>query len=157
MGESVGAVGRESAGGAGQQVSSAPARFRSKRHGRSAGIRLRGGREGSALSLPPQPPLRFLSVTAQRRENRAEQIKEIFAAIQQLSGGLAEFEFLFPVHPNPKFRQPAEEMLGGIPSVHLLPPVNYVSFVWLMIHSHQKATTVILRFALTQPNTEAAL
>lgn len=83
----------------------------------------------------PELPLRFVLVTAHRREKHGEQMRAIFAAIHELSKQLPEFEFLFPVHPNPNVRQPAEEMLGRIPTIHLLPPVDYVSFVWLMKHS----------------------
>jgi UDP-N-acetylglucosamine 2-epimerase (non-hydrolysing) len=83
----------------------------------------------------PKLPWRYLLVTAHRRENHGEHLKGIFRAIRELSERLPEFEFLFPVHPNPQVRKPAEEILGGVSAVHLLSPVDYVSFVWLMQHS----------------------
>ena len=38
------------------------------------------------------------------------------------------------MHLNPEVRGPAHELLGNLPRVHLLPPIDYVSFVWLMKH-----------------------
>ena len=38
------------------------------------------------------------------------------------------------MHLNPEVLGPAHEMLGNLPRVHLLPPIDYVSFVWLMKH-----------------------
>ena len=37
-----------------------------------------------------------------------------------------------PLHPSPAVRGPAEAMLGEPPGVHLLPPLDYPAFVWLM-------------------------
>lgn len=86
-----------------------------------------------AERFPALPP-RFVLVTAHRREIHGEHLKRIFGSIRELTRRLPEFEFLFPVHPNPKVRRPAHEMLDDLPTVHLLPPIDYVSFVWLMQH-----------------------
>jgi len=88
-----------------------------------------------ARTLTPLPKP-FILVTAHRRENHeGEKIREIFQAIRELSSLLPGFGFIFPVHPNPQVRVPAEEILGHAPNVYLIPPADYVSFVWLMQHS----------------------
>jgi len=83
----------------------------------------------------PKLPARFILVTAHRRENQGQGLRDIFLAIRDLTCRAPDFDFIFPVHLNPEVRGPAHEMLGNLPRVHLLPPIDYVSFVWLMKHS----------------------
>ena len=45
-------------------------------------------------------------------------------------------EILYAVHLNPQVQGPVQEMLGARPGVHLLPPVDYPTFVYLMDRSH---------------------
>jgi UDP-N-acetylglucosamine 2-epimerase (non-hydrolysing) len=80
-------------------------------------------------------PARFILVTAHRRENQGQGIRDIFLAIRDLASQVPDVDFIFPVHLNPEVLGPAHEMLGNLPRVHLLPPIDYVSFVWLMKHS----------------------
>jgi len=82
----------------------------------------------------PKLPERFILVTAHRRESLGQGLRSVFLAIRELSSRLPGFDFIFPVHLNPAVQRPAHEMLGNLPRVHLLPPVDYVSFVWLMKH-----------------------
>ncbi len=83
----------------------------------------------------PRLPARYVLVTAHRRENHGKRLRDVFLAVRELSGRLGEFEFIFPVHLNPEVQNPAREILGTIQRVHLIPPVDYLSFVWLMQHS----------------------
>lgn len=98
--------------------------------------RLDSGELQPSLSerLPALPP-RFVLVTAHRRENQGQGIRDIFLAIRDLTSREADLDFIFPVHLNPEVLGPAHEMLANLPRVHLLPPIDYVSFVWLMKHS----------------------
>jgi UDP-N-acetylglucosamine 2-epimerase (non-hydrolysing) len=80
-------------------------------------------------------PAKFVLVTAHRRENQGQGLREIFLAIRDLAAMEPGLDFIFPVHLNPEVKGPAYEMLGNLPRVHLLPPIDYVSFVWLMKHS----------------------
>jgi UDP-N-acetylglucosamine 2-epimerase (non-hydrolysing) len=80
-------------------------------------------------------PARFILVTAHRRENQGQGLRDIFLAIRNISCRAPDLDFIFPVHLNPEVRGPAHELLGNLPRVHLLPPIDYVSFVWLMKHS----------------------
>lgn len=80
----------------------------------------------------PKLPERYILLTAHRRESHGAGLANIFRAVCDLSRCLPEFHFIFPVHPSPAVQGPAREILGEHPQVHLLPPVDYVSFVWLV-------------------------
>lgn len=75
---------------------------------------------------------RMVLVTAHRRENFGEGIRNICHAIRQLAAHYADVDFVYPVHLNPQVKLPAEEVLSGISNVHLLSPQDYLPFVYLM-------------------------
>lgn len=83
----------------------------------------------------PKLPSKYVLITAHRRENQGQGLRDIFSAIRDLTCEAPDVDFIFPVHLNPEVLAPAHEMLGNLPRVHLLPPVDYVSCVWLMRHS----------------------
>jgi UDP-N-acetylglucosamine 2-epimerase len=82
----------------------------------------------------PELPVPYVLITAHRRESHGEGLMNIFRAVRELAERIPEFHFVFPVHLSPAVQRPAREILGGIPRVHLLPPTDYVSFVWLAKH-----------------------
>jgi len=45
-------------------------------------------------------------------------------------------EVVYPVHLNPNVRKPVFNILRAVPNVHLVEPLDYPSFVWLMNQSH---------------------
>ncbi len=67
---------------------------------------------------------RFVVVTAHRRENLGQPLQNICTAVRQLAEAHPDTLFLYPVHPNPAVRQPVEALLGNIPNVWLLPPLD---------------------------------
>ncbi|HTR22524.1 MAG TPA: UDP-N-acetylglucosamine 2-epimerase (non-hydrolyzing) [Terriglobales bacterium] len=93
-----------------------------------------GQLQPSLSSRFPKLPARFILVTAHRRENQGEGLREIFLAIRDLTSLAPDVDFIFPVHLNPEVQGPAHQILGSLPRVHLLSPIDYVSFVWLMKH-----------------------
>lgn len=86
--------------------------------------------------LPDQGENRnIVLVTAHRRENFDGGIQEIAAAILKL----AEREdtlVVFPVHPNPNVIGPIRALLGDHPRIRLLPPLEYLPFVYLLSRCH---------------------
>jgi len=70
-------------------------------------------------------------VTGHRRENFGEGFRGICSAIERLSKSRA-VQIVFPVHLNPRVRGPVREMLSNCDGVHLIDPVNYEEFVYLM-------------------------
>jgi len=71
-------------------------------------------------------------VTAHRRENFGEPIRNICAAIRTLAENFHDqIEIVYPVHLNPNIQKPVNELLWGISNVTLLPPLEYLSLVHL--------------------------
>ena len=84
-------------------------------------------------ALPVEPPSgRFLLVTAHRRENWGEPMRQIAAALRDLVDRDEGLGIVFPAHPNPEVRRPMEAELGSHPRVRLIEPVGYPAFVALM-------------------------
>ncbi|MBL8816747.1 MAG: UDP-N-acetylglucosamine 2-epimerase (non-hydrolyzing) [Planctomyces sp.] len=71
-------------------------------------------------------------ITAHRRENHGDGIRQLCEAIARLSDTFHAVQFVYPVHLNPNIRQPVHERLSGRGNVHLIPPADYPEFVWLM-------------------------
>lgn len=79
---------------------------------------------------------KIILITAHRRENHGDGIKNIGLAILELAQKYTKFEFVLPLHLNPNVRRPLLEMLSGIENVHLIEPQEYLPFVYLMSCSH---------------------
>lgn len=71
-------------------------------------------------------------ITGHRRENFGDGFERICRAILTLAADLPEVDFLYPVHLNPNVRGPVLSLLGGLPNVHLIEPLEYLPFVYLM-------------------------
>jgi UDP-N-acetylglucosamine 2-epimerase (non-hydrolysing) len=75
---------------------------------------------------------KMLLVTGHRRENHGEGMQNICTALRSLAERNPNLDIVYPVHMNPKVREPVNAMLGDLPNVHLLAPQDYVPFVMLM-------------------------
>jgi UDP-N-acetylglucosamine 2-epimerase (non-hydrolysing) len=75
---------------------------------------------------------RVVLLTSHRRENLGKPMESIFRACRQLVESHADVELVYPVHPNPNVQKTAREILGGLPRVHLIEPMEYRPFVQLM-------------------------
>ncbi len=82
--------------------------------------------------LAAGPGERLLLVTAHRRENFGDGVASICAALRQIAERFSDVRIVYPVHPNPNVRGPAERLLGGHPRIHLCHPLPYGSFVPLL-------------------------
>ncbi len=74
---------------------------------------------------------RLILVTGHRRENFGEGFENICCALKTLSAR-HDIEIIYPVHLNPNVRQPVQHILTKELSVHLIEPLDYLSFVYLM-------------------------
>lgn len=74
-------------------------------------------------------------VTGHRRENFGHGFLEICRALQFLSK-YPDVEVVYPVHLNPQVQKPVYEMLSGASNIHLVEPLAYESFIWLMDKSY---------------------
>jgi UDP-N-acetylglucosamine 2-epimerase (non-hydrolysing) len=74
-------------------------------------------------------------VTGHRRENFGPRLEAICRALAGLAAAFPRACFVYPVHDNPRVREPVRALLGGLPNVHLLEPLAYLPFVALMAAS----------------------
>jgi UDP-N-acetylglucosamine 2-epimerase (non-hydrolysing) len=79
---------------------------------------------------------RIILVTSHRRENLGEGLVGICEALLDLTRSFPDVEVVYPVHPNPQVRGTAERLLAERERVHLLPPLEYDLFCYLMSASH---------------------
>lgn len=77
------------------------------------------------------PNKRMILVTGHRRENFGEGFQSICQAIRELAQR-EDIYIVYPVHLNPKILKPANEILSGLSNVHLISPLDYLSFLHLM-------------------------
>jgi UDP-N-acetylglucosamine 2-epimerase (non-hydrolysing) len=78
---------------------------------------------------------RLILVTGHRRESFGQGFEEICAALRRIARR-GDVEIVYPVHLNPAVQAPVRRILGGLPNVHLLDPLDYAPFVYLMTRSH---------------------
>jgi UDP-N-acetylglucosamine 2-epimerase (non-hydrolysing) len=92
------------------------------------------------LGLAGESARRLVLVTAHRRENFGAPLESICRAIHTLSEQYGEaIQFVYPVHLNPNVQEVANPMLGSLPNVRLLPPLDYLP----MVHLMKRATLVL--------------
>ncbi len=109
---------------------------------------------------------RFILVTAHRREHFGEGIAQLCDALRQLAHAFPDVHLLFPVHCNPHVVRPVQTLLSGHKNIHLLPPLDYAPFVWLMQRCHfiitdsggiqEEAATLSKPLIITRTVTERA-
>src|SRR5690606_22591706 len=78
---------------------------------------------------------RLVLVTAHRRESFGAPLREVFEAIRALADRHPDVTFLYPVHPNPNVRGPAEAILAGHPRIRLTAPLDYADLVQALRHA----------------------
>lgn len=81
------------------------------------------------------PSRRIMLVTGHRRENFGAGFDRICHALARLARRLPDLEIVYPVHLNPNVQEPVKRLLGGIPNIHLVAPLDYLPFVYLMDRS----------------------
>lgn len=82
---------------------------------------------------------RLILVTLHRRESWGAPLTQMCEALEQLCRRYADVDVVFPVHLNPAVRATVEKTLAGLEHVHLLPPLDYVTFLKML-----KASTLVL-------------
>jgi UDP-N-acetylglucosamine 2-epimerase (non-hydrolysing) len=84
-------------------------------------------------------------ITGHRRESFGEGFESICAGIADLAARFPDVHFVYPVHLNPNVREPVMRILGNgslltashdvVRNIHLIEPLSYLPFVWLMNRS----------------------
>jgi len=75
---------------------------------------------------------RLVLVTGHRRESFGPAFESICRGLKQIAVNNEDVCIVYPVHLNPNVRTPVYQILGDISNVYLIPPLEYVPFVWLM-------------------------
>ena len=80
---------------------------------------------------------RLILVTGHRRESFGEGFEQICQALVDIAASEPSVEVLYPVHLNPNVREPVTKILAArhLTNVHLIDPVDYLPFVYLMHRS----------------------
>jgi UDP-N-acetylglucosamine 2-epimerase (non-hydrolysing) len=79
---------------------------------------------------------RLILVTAHRRENLGAPLERICAALAGIAAqGDGAIQIVYPVHLNPRVRETVFGSLSGVPHVHLIDPVDYLTLVRLLQRS----------------------
>lgn len=75
---------------------------------------------------------KYVLVTGHRRENFGEGFENICKALSELAKSNPKIHFVYPVHLNPNVQEPVNRLLSGFNNVHLISPLGYEPFVYLM-------------------------
>ena len=79
---------------------------------------------------------KLILVTGHRRENHGEGFLNICNALKKIADSHPEAKIIYPVHLNPNVQGPVYSILGEVSNIHLIAPLSYPSFVWLMEQSY---------------------
>ncbi|MEO8088295.1 MAG: UDP-N-acetylglucosamine 2-epimerase (non-hydrolyzing) [Bacteroidota bacterium] len=79
---------------------------------------------------------KIVLITGHRRESFGEPFENICGAIKTCAEKFPAVEFVYPVHLNPNVQQPVNRLLSGLKNVHLITPLGYEHFIWLMNKSY---------------------
>jgi UDP-N-acetylglucosamine 2-epimerase (non-hydrolysing) len=89
-----------------------------------------------APRLPDVNGKRLILVTAHRRESFGAPFEAICDALRQIAERNPDVTIVYPVHLNPNVQRPVLERLAGRPRIHLLEPLDYLSFIRMMDRAH---------------------
>ena len=79
---------------------------------------------------------RLLLITAHRRENLGEPMKNIFRAIRRIIDETPDVKAIYPIHMNPVIREIAESQLGGCDRIKMIEPLDVLDFHNFMDRSY---------------------
>lgn len=79
---------------------------------------------------------RFVLITGHRRENFGDGFLQICEALRELASKFVGVHFIYPVHLNPNVQKPVHTILAGLSNVHLVVPLDYEPFVYLLKHCY---------------------
>ena len=75
----------------------------------------------------------IILVTGHRRENFGSGMEEVCKTLSKLSKQRSDLEIIYPVHLNPNVQRPVQTYLSGHENIHLIEPLDYLPFTYLMM------------------------
>ena len=88
-----------------------------------------GARAGPIGPAPRRP---YVLATAHRRESWGAPIRNIALGLRDVHAAHPELVVVFATHPNPKARQPVEDVLGAEPRAMVMDAIAYDAFLALL-------------------------
>ena len=82
---------------------------------------------------------RLIMITAHRRENLGEPMKNMFRAIKRIIDEHPDVKAIYPIHMNPVVRETANEILGDCDRIRIIEPLDVLDF-----HNFLNASYLIL-------------
>jgi len=79
---------------------------------------------------------KIILVTGHRRENHGQGFINICEALKTIAVNNPDIDIVYPVHLNPNVQKPVKEILSNISNVHLIKPLQYEQFIYLMDKSY---------------------
>ncbi|WP_078430928.1 non-hydrolyzing UDP-N-acetylglucosamine 2-epimerase [Alkalihalobacterium alkalinitrilicum] len=71
---------------------------------------------------------KLIMITAHRRENLGEPMKNMFRAIKRIVDEREDIKAIYPIHMNPVVREAANEILGNCDRVKIIEPLEVLDF-----------------------------
>jgi len=78
---------------------------------------------------------KLVLITGHRRESFGQGFEDLCLGLRRTAKRHPTWNFVYPVHLNPNVRRPVFEQLADLDNVHLIEPLDYEPFVWLMLRS----------------------
>lgn len=79
---------------------------------------------------------KLVLVTGHRRENFGGGFERICESLAVLAAQYPEIDIVYPVHLNPNVQEPVNRLLKNLSNIHLIEPLDYEPFVYLMDRSY---------------------
>jgi len=79
---------------------------------------------------------KIILVTGHRRENFGQSFINICEALKTIALNNPDIDIVYPVHLNPNIQKPAIELLSNVSNIHLIEPLQYEAFLYIMSKSY---------------------
>lgn len=79
---------------------------------------------------------RLIMITAHRRENLGEHIRNMFSAIKRIIDETYDIKAIYPIHMNPVVREAAQDILGDTDRIRIIKPLEVLDFHNFLSRSH---------------------
>lgn len=83
---------------------------------------------------------RLIMITAHRRENLGEPMRNMFRAIRRIIDEHPDIKAIYPIHMNPVVREAANEILGGDDRIRIIEPLEVLDFHNFLARSYMILT-----------------
>ncbi len=79
---------------------------------------------------------KVIPITSHRRESFGEDSESICQGIKKVAENNPDVLMIYPLHHNPNIKKTAKRILNGIKNIHLIEPLDYFSFIWVLSRAY---------------------